>query len=484
MSFRPRTEAPRRATIWSTASVRLALVFSLIFGLGGAAVVMGLEFGLMRIAEAEARAGLIHQMEVMRADTERHGGVELVAELNAQPRNRDARRYLLLVVAPDGSRFSNGLTRQAVNDSGFRRNLPTKMRTTRWPDQRPNMLVYSQRADDGTLLAVGRDTQHLEEWRNGVRTFALWSGLSLIALALLAGLALGWMFLRRLEAVNRGVARVIAGRESERLPPIGFGREFDELAHNLNRMLDRQEAAISALKTVSEGMAHDLRTPLGRLRNQLEAAAAEDDPENDSGTRRAAIDLALEEADQVGGLIESLLALSRLEGATARLDLKPLDAGALVRTVGEIYRPVIEEAGGRLDIRALEAGPSHGPWVRGDASLLQQALANLVENAMVHAGETATVTLSAEARDGRVVLSVADDGPGVPADQRQAVLRRFHRLDQSRSRPGSGLGLAMVAAVARAHGGEVALDDNRPGLIAELRLDAWVEPSLANGSQP
>ena len=131
----------------------------------------GVDYGMLRFAEAEVREGLSHQMEVMRADADRRGGAALVAELNAQARNRDARRYLLLVEAPDGSTFSNGLTRLAVNGSGFRRNLPTKARQTRWPDQAPNMLVLSDHAADGALLAVGRDIQHLDELRAAFARF-------------------------------------------------------------------------------------------------------------------------------------------------------------------------------------------------------------------------------------------------------------------------------------------------------------------------
>lgn len=458
MSSRPRT-SERRPTIWSTASLRLAVGFSLLFGLGSAALIAGVDYGLMRFAEAEVRDGLAHQMEVMRADADRDGGPALVASLNAQPRNREARRYLLLVAAPDGSAFSNGLTRQAVNETGFRRNLPTKARPARWPDQTPNMMVLSGRAADGTLLAVGRDTQHLDELRGGIRRFALWSGLALIALALAGGLISGWLFLRRLERVNQAVGRIIAGQDSTRLPAIGLGREFDDLARNLNRMLDRQETTLAALKTLSEGLAHELRAPLNRVRNRLEEISTLSD---DQAAREDAVDRALEETDQLNALFEALLTLARIESGGARLETSRLDLSALATAVGEIYRPLIEESGGVLTIAG---GPL---FVRGDAPLLQQALSNLVENAVFHGGEPASIAVSVRAEDGRAVLSVADRGPGVPAEEREKVLRRFYRLSQERS--GSGLGLAMVAAVARAHGGDLRLADNQPGLVVELAM--------------
>lgn len=461
MSSNPRNRA-RRPTIWSTASLRLAIGFSLFFGLGGAALVSGVDYGLMRFAEAEVREGLAHQMAIMRADADRHGGAELVKELNAQPRNRDARRYLLLVVAPDGETFSNGLTRLAVNDSGFRRNLPTKARQARWPDQTPNMLVLSARAKDSTLLAVGRDTQHLDELRGGIRDFALWSGVALLGLALLGGLAFGWVFLRRLEGVNGAVARIIEGHEAERLPAIGFGREFDDLAANLNRMLDRQEATMTALKALSEGVAHELRAPLNRVRNRLEEVEARAD---DPAGREEAVHLALDEMDRLNALFESLLALARIETGGTPLMREALDMADLARRVGEIYLPVVEEAGGELSVRAV--GPIR---IDGDAALLQQALANLIENATFHGGEPPLIGVEAVVAESQAILVVTDRGPGVPEAERERVTRRFYRLKQGRARPGSGLGLAMVAAVARAHGGELRLLDNRPGLRVEFSI--------------
>ena len=467
MSSRHRNSLSLRG-LWATASLRLALSFAAIFGLGGALLVAGVDFGLYRFAETEVRAGLNHQMAVMRDDEARLGGRALIDMLESQPSNREARRYLLLVVTPDGESFSNGLTRAAVNEEGFRRNLGDKPRAARWPDQRPNMLVLSHTTADGTLLAVGRDIHHLEELRGGIRAFAIWSGVGVIALALLAGLATGYLFLRRLDRVNETIAKIISGNVSERLPAIGFGREFDDLAQNLNLMLERQEAMMEALKTVSEGIAHDLRTPLGRLRNRLdELEGAAGDP----AKRQASIDLAVQEINQITSLLESLLALSRIEsGASARRE-SALDGAGLLEAVGEIYRPVIEDAGGRLHIAVPPAGAPPLQLV-GDGGLLIQALSNLVENAIVHAGGDPDIRLEVERSGDRVVFVVADRGPGIPEHERLNVLKRFYRMDRSRSRPGSGIGLAMCAAVAQWHGGELILSDNAPGLKAALALPA------------
>lgn len=458
----------RLRNLWSTASLRLAVTFSIIFGLGGALLMTGVDFGLFRFAEVEVRDGLRHQMRIMHDDATRLGADGLVTMLESQARNRDARRYLFLVQTPEGRSFSNGLTRGAVNAEGFRHNLPTKQRQSRWPDQLPNMLVLSATMPDGTLLAIGRDTQHLDELRGGIRTFALWSGLGVIALALLAGLITGYLFLRRLERVNSTVERIIGGQDSERLPAIGFGREFDDLARNLNRMLERQQATMDALKNVSEGIAHDLRTPLSHLRNRLEELEASID---DPARRQQGIDLAVQEIDHITALFEALLSLSDIEAGKSRPQPVSIDAAALLDSVGEIYRPEIEHAGGTLRIGHACAGQAP-LMVLGDANLLIRALSNLVENAIVHGTSPLSVLLAADRHEDRVVLTVADHGQGVPASERDKVLKRFYRMDRSRSRPGSGLGLAMCAAVARWHDGELALSDNAPGLKAQLVLPA------------
>lgn len=458
-SNRTRAAAP---SVWSTTGLRYAAAFSLLFSLGAAVMVAGVDYGLMRFAEAEVRDGLSHQMEVMRADADRHGTAALVRELNAEARNRDARRYLLLVEAPDGGAFSNGLTRLAVNASGFRHNLPNKARPARWPDQTPNMMTLSARAADGGLLAVGRDIEHLDELRGGIRRFALWSGLALILLALAGGWASGRLFLRRLESVNQAVGRIIAGQDSTRLPTVGLGREFNQLALNLNRMLDRQEAALTALKSLSEGVAHELRAPLNRVRNRLEQVAAQI---NDVAARDATIERALAETDQVSALFEALLTLARIESGGVPLYVAPVDLAELAATVCDIYRPLVEEAGGEL---STSFAPSL--VIQGDVALLQQALANLIENAVFHGGPPIRIEVSTHAGDQKAILRVADRGIGVPEAEREKVLRRFYRIDQADPTPGSGLGLAMVAAVVHAHGGELRLADNAPGLTVEIAL--------------
>ncbi|MND90079.1 putative sensor histidine kinase TcrY [compost metagenome] len=227
-------------------------------------------------------------------------------------------------------------------------------------------------------------------------------------------------------------------------------------------MLDRQEAALTALKSLSEGVAHELRAPLNRVRNRLEQVAAQID---DVAARDATIERALAETDQVSALFEALLTLARIESGGVALHVAPVDLAELAATVCDIYRPLVEEAGGGL---STSFAPSL--VIQGDAALLQQALANLIENAVFHGGAPIRIEVSTHADNGRAILRVADRGIGVPEAERERVLRRFYRVNQADPAPGSGLGLAMVAAVVHAHGGELRLGDNTPGLVVEITL--------------
>lgn len=219
---------------------------------------------------------------------------------------------------------------------------------------------------------------------------------------------------------------------------------------------------MTALKSLSEGVAHELRAPLNRVRNQLEQVAAHIE---DVETRDDAIERALEETDQVSALFEALLTLARIESGGDVLRVSDLDLAAIAATVGEIYRPIVEESGGSLTVTAEPCG-----LVAGDAALLQQAIANLIENAVFHGGAPAKIKVTTGLRDGQTVLSVADHGRGVPVAERENILRRFYRINPGDLRPGSGLGLAMVAAVIKAHEGQLRLSDNAPGLAVEITL--------------
>jgi signal transduction histidine kinase len=315
----------------------------------------------------------------------------------------------------------------------------------------------------GYRLLVGRDISDAAAFRRQVRSALLWAGLIALCVGLLGGTVMSRNMLRRVEQVNRTSERVITGNLSDRVPVHGTSDEFDQLAANLNRMLDQIERLMTAMREVTDDVAHDLKTPLSRLRARLERALVE--PPGVSSQRKA-IRAAIDEADRLLATFNALLSIAELESG-ARTELtEALDLSEVVRSAAELYEPVAEERGFFLTVTTHP-----GVRIRGDRHLLAQALANLLDNALKYAGG-GEIAIRAFRRDGRAALEVADHGPGIPEADRRAVLDRFVRLERSRSTPGNGLGLSLVRAIARRHDGSVVLEDNTSGLRARLEFTA------------
>jgi signal transduction histidine kinase len=259
----------------------------------------------------------------------------------------------------------------------------------------------------------------------------------------------------------------MAGDLGGRLEVTGSDDEFDRLAAALNAMLDRIETLLYGLKDVSDNIAHDLKTPLTRMRNRVEATLA---GPRDSGTDRAALEATIEESDNLIRTFNALLMIARIEAGTPDATMAEIDAAAVLRDVGELYEPAAEEAGITLRIELPPALPAVS-----NRELLSQAVANLIDNAIKHAvpatvGDRPTVAVAAAVEGGDVVITVSDNGPGIAAADRERVMQRFVRLEKSRTTPGSGLGLSLVAAVVRLHKGSIDLADNYPGLRVVIRI--------------
>jgi signal transduction histidine kinase len=327
----------------------------------------------------------------------------------------------------------------------------------------------SFRLRGGYQLLVGRDMHELESIQRLVRR-ATASGLGMAALlALLGGAVTSWTSLRRIGAINTTVQEIMAGDLSRRIPTDDAGDDFSHLVDNLNRMLDRIESLLEGVRQVSDNIAHDLRTPLARLRNRLDELQKRDDSLAGSSE---AVEAAIREADGLLATFSALLRIARIEAGARRSGFVPVDLGRLAADVVELYEPLAEERGCRLELRI-----SRSPAVQGDPELLSQALANLIDNALKHGARGGEVVVTVADSGGALSLEVADSGPGIPEGEREHVFQRFHRLDSSRSSPGSGLGLSLVAAVAKLHHVDVRLEDNHPGLRAVLR---WPEQGQAD----
>ena len=291
-----------------------------------------------------------------------------------------------------------------------------------------------------------------------------WSLALVVVLGLAGGFFVTRRVLKRVDAMTDTTRTIMDGDLSGRLPIAGTGDELDRLAGNLNAMLERIEALMHGLKEVSDNIAHDLKTPLTRLRNRCEEALrlAEDESQY-----RAALETTIEESDGLIRTFNALLMIARAESGQARDNMSEFDAAEIARDIGELYEPLADDKGLALKVEAPASAPVHG-----NRELVSQALANLVDNAIKygrrqwrrrerrrgrHRGQ-------APGEGDRILLTVADAGPGIPEADRGRAVERFVRLEQSRSQPGSGLGLSLAAAVARLHGGELRLEDNQPGL--------------------
>jgi signal transduction histidine kinase len=322
----------------------------------------------------------------------------------------------------------------------------------------------------GYRLLVGRDLRDASAFRSRILRTLAWSALLTLALGVAGGLFMTRNMLRRVEAVNRTSARIIHGDLAQRVPLTGSGDEFDQLAANLNAMLDQIERLMAGMRQVTDNIAHDLRTPLARLRARLEVTLIE---KPDLTRYGEALRDTIAEADRLLGTFNALLSIAEAEAGSRREAMAVVDLAEIARSVCELYEPVADEKGLAL---ATELAPTLP--VRGDRHLLSQAIANLLDNALKYtpAGE---VRLTAQAAGEIARLVVADTGPGVPADRREAVFDRFVRLEGSRSTPGNGLGLSLVRAVARLHGGAAWLEDNDPGLraVVALPLAAVLRPA-------
>lgn len=322
----------------------------------------------------------------------------------------------------------------------------------------------------GFRLLVGRDIAEREEFQTVIRdAFQVALGV-MVVIAFVTWFLIGRTVLKRVEDVADTSGRIISGDLGQRLAVTGSGDEFDNLAISLNRMLDRIEALMTGLKEVSDNIAHDLKTPLTRLRNRLETTLRD---ARDRDDWREAVGDSIGEADALIQTFDALLRIARVEAGSSGEEMQPIDARDVVADLGDLYEPVVEDGGGRLVTEIGGALP-----ILGNRALISQALANLLDNALKYGlpetsgGEPSPVRLFGR-RDGAMIrIGVADAGPGIPEPDRERVLQRFVRLEASRTLPGSGLGLSLVAAVARLHGGRLDLSDASPGLAVTLLLPA------------
>src|SRR5207249_1238664 len=455
-----------------TTAFKLTLVYLTVFALFAAFLLVYFAWNTRRLITEQITQTVDAEITGL-AEQYRQGGIRrLVFVVDARSRRPGSSLYLVTTRAGEGLAGNVGsLSTGILETSGW---TETAYRRLDDPDgAEHHALIRVFQLPAGFRLLVGRDLEERERLHDIVIAAGRWSLAVVIVLGVAGGFFVTRRVLKRVDAMTETTRQIMDGDLTGRLPVAGTGDELDRLATNLNAMLERIEALMHGLKEVSDNIAHDLKTPLTRLRNRCEEALrlAEDESQY-----RAALESTIEESDALIRTFNALLMIARAESGQAGDGMSEFDAAEVARGVGELYEPLADDKGLVLKVEAPATAP-----VCGNRELVSQALANLVDNAIKYAapgadhvnganGAQPEILVKALGEGGRIVLTVADGGPGIPEADRSRVVERFVRLEQSRSQPGSGLGLSLAAAVARLHGGELKLEDNHPGLRSVLTL--------------
>jgi signal transduction histidine kinase len=462
--------------LFRATAFRLALVILALSAVGAGIVLTAVAWQVVKLVDEETARTINAEAKGLIDAYDREGLMGLYSVIEMRKREPGASLYLL--TNPAGEPLAGNVAQIPVGvleQQGF---VEVYYRSNVGGELVHRALVRVYRLPPGFLLLVGHDLSdrgRIE--RIMVRALAV-SLIFFVVLAALGALFVARRVLKRIDDMNTSAHGIMAGDLSRRLPVSGSGDELDRLAEGLNEMLGRISELMQGLREVSDNIAHDLRTPLTRLRNHAEAALAFG---GDPAGYRAALEKTIEESDSLIKIFNALLLIARAEAGGDVEALQSFDVGEAARSVAELYEPIAEEEG--VDLKVETEGRL---IARGNRELIGQTIANLVDNALKYGapregGFPAVkphVVISARRAGGSVALTVADCGPGIAATDRARVLDRFVRLEGSRSRPGSGLGLSLAAAVARMHGGTVELEDNEPGLRVRVTLPAEPAPLL------
>ena len=451
-----------------TTAFQLTLVYLLIFILFAVSLLGYFALNTRRLITEQITRTVTTEIGRLREQYNEAGIRGLVLVLDLRSRRPGSSLYLVTTPSGEGLAGNVGSLEPGVLDHpGW---LETSYRRIEAPDGvEHRALVQVVELPGGFRLLVGRDLEERERIYAIISNAGRWSFALVVVLGLAGGFFVSRRVLKRIDAMTDTAHTIMAGDLGGRLPIAGTGDELDRLASNVNAMLERIEALMRGLKEVTDNIAHDLKTPLTRMRNRCEQALRGERGQD----YRAALESTIAESDDLIRTFDALLMIARAESGQARGNMAEFDAAEIARDVGELYEPLAEQKGLALKIEAPAAAA-----VRGNRELVSQALANLVDNAIKYAGPdvskingaAAEILVRAGADGERITLSVADRGPGIPEADRGRVVERFVRLEQSRSQPGSGLGLSLASAVARLHGGELRLEDNRPGLRSVIAL--------------
>jgi signal transduction histidine kinase len=454
----------------NTVAFRLAMGYGALV-LGTVAVISAvLYFGTVGVLDRGINVKLFALSERLTNHFETRGNAALqqeIQQLLTDGIDQDTEVYLL--VGPDGRKIVGNLS--GWTNSGVPLDRLTDQTVTRY--DRPSVSRLLPHAlPNGATLVVGRDMEDVHEIEQLVLRALVIGGAIAVLLAIAGAVLFHHQLEHRVAAIRRTVLEIEAGDLSRRIPVLDAEDEFTRLNHDINHMLDQIQHLMDGVRAVSNAIAHDLRTPLGRIRSVLDdalraGASREQLTETASAAIRAIDDLSV--------IFDKLLQIAEAESGARRQSFQPVALKEIVTGVVDLYDAAAEERG-----IVLVLDIDGDPMTLGDNDLLAGATANLIDNALKYAGNKATVQVQARQERNTVSIVVQDDGPGIPSEERSKVVTRFYRLDRSRSLPGNGLGLAIVAAISHLHNGTLALEDAGPGLIARIVLPRLESTPLPN----
>lgn len=469
MSFehpKPINAMKRLRSILAITSVRLSIAYTLIFGILAVVIVMYMTNSTAGILKRQIAESVNNELVELGRYFERAGINGLVLRLERLATAPGANLY---VVADPAGRIIAGNVREidngVIDRLGWTRRPFEYTRFGHSEDREFQAVARIVELPNGMRLLIGRDLGEPERFRKVVRRALVLSLGAMLVLGILTWFLIGRRALKRVEMVSRSTSRIMAGDREERLPISGSGDEFDKLSNGLNDMLDRISLLDQGLRNVSDNIAHDLKTPLTRLRNKADAVLRS---KGNVGKYRRTLEEMIDDSDQIIKTFDALLMISRVESGSVAAELTIQDISAIVSDVVEFYEPVAEE-----DSISFKAEVEPGVSLTGNRELLSQALSNLVDNAFKYGRPEdgpAEIGISLKRQGSNVRICVYDNGPGIPAEDRVKVTERFTRLELSRNKPGNGLGLSLVRAVALLHSGVLEFADNEPGLKACLLL--------------
>jgi len=456
--------------ILRTSSFRLTLLYAGLFGCS-ALILLGVIYGATGAYMSSSLDAAIDSDIAELEDSLRAGGTEaLTVQVAERLRQAPLGPMYYLLEEPTGEVIAGNIPPFHGGEGRFDLKVP-----------RPNSPSVAVHAHGITLvdheyLMVGVDAVPRREMRRFILRLFEWSSAITLVLAVAGGALMSGSLLRRIETISQTARGIMAGDFSRRIPARGTGDEFDHLVESLNAMLERNEAAMESVRRVSHDIAHDLRTPLTRLRQRLDLAQRR--AQSVDEWRRAA-EGCISDMDAILETFGGLLRIAQIESGMPAHRFTKVDLSELLRTVVEVYQPMAE---GKEQRFTADVASELRVW--GDRELLTQMIANIIENAMKHSPMGESIGLVATGLPGAMVVVVSDSGPGIPAEERGRVFRRFYRLERSRSTPGSGLGLSLVEAIAALHQVGIQLTDNRPGLRVTLRFHSPDLPAFAGDHLP